>query len=716
MCGILCLTSVTVYGSETDLAFSAAEAAEFTSEAAQEPVTGEQDSASPVLTEENSSNGTAPAGGGVSGDAQGESISGGNGQADFQDEDIQDAEEQGTDAPDGGMIDSGVTDADAGNDGNADGQKEAGTDAAVESVTEPVFSSGEEEGQAVGAATQSEIWKWDAISGTFSCYDKTGTQISISELVSKYTAAGNYYGYFRISGRYYCLDDTGKPRTGTVKLTANGVSASYYFRPEANSAGIPGEMYTGWRKINGKFGERWLYYDTGSSQEALGRLWIHKNVVTKLDTAVKGDSYYLLNSGGYIMKKAMRKAENGAYYLSDAKGVIYRNKLVTYKGNQYYVGSSGKRASWQNSWHRLKYANNRLYYFGNTPGKVEKKTGWQQVFVKGKFKGWYYFNKKGVHFADRLLQNGLYFTSIGRLASGLTVMNGKLYFFAPSTSAERNGKMAKNELVFYKNKRYYAGADGRLKKYGWQQVGNDYYYFKNYTAVRNTFITRNGVNGYLDDTGRFTTGWVVVDSAKNKVKYIDTLTKGFAKNTSRVIGGLTYYFDSEGYRINDVSDRVSGPYSLIVDCTNGVMTVYNYNRTIPVKSIRVSVGLPSTPTITGTFTLRRAGRWQQLMGNSWGQYASQISGNYLIHSIPAGSPDPHQVPMQYYYALGQPASHGCVRTNVADAKWVYDHCNGSTITIKYGTYQELECFKGPLGRNAIVPMTTPNTDPTDPSV
>ena len=50
-----------------------------------------------------------------------------------------------------------------------------------------------------------------------------------------------------------------------------------------------------------------------------------------------------------------------------------------------------------------------------------------------------------------------------------------------------------------------------------------------------------------------------------------------------MIDGLKYYFDKNGYRINDVSDRVQGPYYVEVDRKNGVMTVYNKAKTIPVK-------------------------------------------------------------------------------------------------------------------------------------
>ena len=68
-------------------------------------------------------------------------------------------------------------------------------------------------------------------------------------------------------------------------------------------------------------------------------------------------------------------------------------------------------------------------------------------------------------------------------------------------------------------------------------------------------------------------------------------------------------------------------YTVEVDRVNGVMTIYaDANRTIPVKTIRVSVGNPGTDTPTGRYKLTRYSRWQALMGPSWGQYGTHVDG------------------------------------------------------------------------------------------
>ena len=162
-------------------------------------------------------------------------------------------------------------------------------------------------------------------------------------------------------------------------------------------------------------------------------------------------------------------------------------------------------------------------------------------------------------------------------------------------------------------------------------------------------------------------------------------------------------------------------YFLEVDRVNGVMTVYtDSSKTIPIKTIRVSVGLPGTPTWTGTYRLSRSAVWQPLMGPSWGQYGTHVDGcgqgGIFIHSIACGQPNRYNLPVGEYLKLGQPASHGCIRACVADAKWVYENCNGSVIHIMDGKYKADDVFKGPLGKKPITPLRgAGNFDPTDPA-
>ena len=86
------------------------------------------------------------------------------------------------------------------------------------------------------------------------------------------------------------------------------------------------------------------------------------------------------------------------------------------------------------------------------------------------------------------------------------------------------------------------------------------------------------------------------------------------------------------------------------------------------------------------------------------------TGGIFIHSVAGSTRSVYNLPAGEYLKLGQPASHGCIRTCVADAKWVYENCNGSTIHIySSGNYVNNESFKGPLAADRWQLSVEPET-------
>ena len=564
---------------------------------------------------------------------------------------------------------------------------------------------------------QKKYWLWTG--STFRYYNASGNFTSVTDL----KISGKLQ---KIGSDYYTLKTNGTPYTGIKKLAAGSDTFEYYFKPAKDTDGIPGKLFHGgWMYyVNSKGVKRFIYCSPKAA--TIGQVMKHGTYVSKV---MSKTNTFLLSSGGYVLKNTMAKAQNNAYYVTNSKGHVIKSKLVKYNHNRYYFGSDGKRTTWKNSWHKCAGASNKYYYFGSTAGRVAEKTGWQKVTgTSGQFLGWFYFDNNGNHYQNKMLtakssQKSYYFTSSGKVASGITTINNKKYFFATSNSTTHRGWMYKNTLIRYKNNWYYADSKGVLKKSGWQKVGKYWYYLKDYKVLTNQAIKRGKVNGRLDNQGRFTTGWVVISDYNNKVKYINPSTgKDYVKNTSCWIDGKLYYFDKNGYRRNDISSIYKGPYYVEVDRINGVMTVYtNSSKTIPVKTIRVSVGLSGTPTWTGTYTLRSSLRWQPLMGPSWGQYGTHVEGcgqgGIFVHSVAGATRSVYNLSVGEYMKLGNPASHGCIRVCVADAKWVYYNCNGATIRIFDGKYNKNETFKGPLGRKPITPLRgSGNFDPTDPAV
>lgn len=160
------------------------------------------------------------------------------------------------------------------------------------------------------------------------------------------------------------------------------------------------------------------------------------------------------------------------------------------------------------------------------------------------------------------------------------------------------------------------------------------------------------------------------------------------------------------------------PYYLMVNRAMNTVTVYALDDdgyyTVPVKAMVCSVGRQGHATPLGTFSLGGRWPWLHMFDNSYGQYATQISGNILFHSVCYTKRDPSTLMSEEYNMLGGPASLGCVRLQTMDAKWIYDNCaSGTKVTVYDGTNP------GPLGKpDKLVAEITPaldnGWDPTDP--
>lgn len=554
----------------------------------------------------------------------------------------------------------------------------------------------------------SSSWMWNTTDKAFNYYGSKGKQES-------FTANAVY----KINGNCYFLPANGKPYTGEKYTTYNGNTGYYMFSSTADSNGIPGKMVlNAWASKSTTQGTQWRYYGSNGvyQKKGIGAYDLKSN-----------NTLYFLDANGYLIKNKMRKAANGYYYLSNSYGVVYREKLVKYGSYRYYFVGDGRRATWKNRWVKCKGAGNRYYYFGSTAGRIKEQKGIKKVTVSGKFIGWFYFSSAGNSFLNAW-KDGRYYLSDGRMASGVTKINGNYYFFRRSTSSSYKGKVYKSQWIKYNGKYYYASKNGILAESGWKRIKADgkyyYFYFQNCVALTNkSGMKRGSTYGILDSRGRFVkAGWFVYNNKKNYARYIDPSTGKIVKNTVKVINGVQYRFDKYGNRVNDrTSEFKQSSYYLECDRVNGVMTVYtSSNKKIPIKTIRVSVGAAGTETPLGTYKLKRSQRWQPLMGPSWGQYGTHVKGagqgGIFVHSIACSEMNDHNLPVAEYLKLGNPASHGCIRCCVADAKWIYDNCNGSTIRIFDGTYKSDEALKGPLGRNPLTALRGNKTfDPTDPA-
>lgn len=159
------------------------------------------------------------------------------------------------------------------------------------------------------------------------------------------------------------------------------------------------------------------------------------------------------------------------------------------------------------------------------------------------------------------------------------------------------------------------------------------------------------------------------------------------------------------------------PYYIKVNYKAQVVNIFRKDNqgsyTIPLKAMVCSTG-SATP-ISGVYAMPRKYRWIKLIGDVWGQYSTQITGNILFHSVPYLQKDPSTLITNYYDKLGTYASAGCIRLTTADALWIYNNCPIGTKVEFYSSSNP-----GPLGKPVARKLSQEkspyrNWDPTDPA-
>lgn len=123
----------------------------------------------------------------------------------------------------------------------------------------------------------------------------------------------------------------------------------------------------------------------------------------------------------------------------------------------------------------------------------------------------------------------------------------------------------------------------------------------------------------------------------------------------------------------------STPYIVMVDRGNRKIGIYQgwQGAWRNVKYWSCTVGAPSTPTVSGVFKVGSRGYYFN-SGNVRCFWWTQFYGDYLFHST------------TYYHngavadsRLGLALSHGCVRLDINNAKWIYDTIPSGTTVVVY---------------------------------
>lgn len=255
------------------------------------------------------------------------------------------------------------------------------------------------------------------------------------------------------------------------------------------------------------------------------------------------------------------------------------------------------------------------------------------------------------------------------------------------------------------------GSQGELQfKYVWQKDN-----WKEWGVIKD-FSGTSQISWTPPTVGKYQ---VIVDIKANGITQSNSVwfTVKEAKEGWYYEGGYKFYYKNgqKQLDLDGILPRQSNYYIKVNRKTCSV-TVYakdgNNGYIIPVKRFACSVGLPSSQTPTGTFYTPAKYRWRTLMGPSYGQYCTRIVRGVLFHSVAGRNMTSYNLNAKDYNKLGQPASHGCVRLNVRDAKWIYDNCPLKTRVTIYDSSDP-----GPLGKPATIKIPAGQTwDPTDPNI
>lgn len=132
--------------------------------------------------------------------------------------------------------------------------------------------------------------------------------------------------------------------------------------------------------------------------------------------------------------------------------------------------------------------------------------------------------------------------------------------------------------------------------------------------------------------------------------------------------------------INSFSIASKTSYLVYLNLAKQITYVYegSNNNWNLIKEFTCSTGVEGKETPKGIFAVTNRGDWFYAEEFQQGaKYWVQFMGDYLFHSLPFDETQSTVLD----YTLGVPASHGCIRLNVEDAKWLYDNISNDTKII-----------------------------------
>lgn len=435
------------------------------------------------------------------------------------------------------------------------------------------------------------------------------------------------------------------------KLSAKGYTVGIYANKDWFTNYLTDSRFNNWTKwvaqyntvcnYKGKY-DMWQCSSTGRVPGISGNVDLNYSYSPFENSYGGGNT----NNGGTTNKYSdgLNEIEGELYYFKNNRIDTSYSGLAQY-GNEWYYIENGKV-----NWNYTGLAQRGIEWFYIEKGKLN----WNHSGIVEYNNQWFYVERGRLNWNYTGLGqsgNDWYYIVGGRVNWGYTglVQRGNEWFYIENGKLDWSytGLVQKgNEWFFVRNGRLDWGYTGLACN------GEYYFYVK---------------NGRLD--------WNYSGYAQ-----IDGQGEYYEVRNGRLVGGTLTLAKMHGVANNQDSPT---NYIVIVDRAAhrvGVFKGSKYNWA-DAKYYKCCVGKPSTPTISGTYYIKSRGKYFDTgtKGRCW--YFTQINGNYLFHSVIYDrQPSPKKI---IDNSMDAAVSHGCVRLDLENAKWIYDNIPKNTKVIIY---------------------------------
>ena len=479
---------------------------------------------------------------------------------------------------------------------------------------------------------------------------------------------------------------------------------------EEKNVEIPSNLTPGWFLKEGD----WYYYDLNGTRASgwryIGNVWYYFN----------GDN---ISKPG-VMSKSTHQLINGNMFVFDASGAMQTGWILEPEGWYYADGSGALANGWRyvnGAWYYLDGSNTEHpylmlnntkktiagcdYYFANggamRTGWILEPEGWYYAREYGTIKGWlylgnlwYYLDGNNEEYPglmvsgqDKVIAGEKYsFNPNGDMRAGWYMSNsGEWYYYDNYSGQICSGWKYVNNNWYYLDPQH----NNKMIPGGWKKFDNGYYLFNSDGSMVTNWSYVNGNWYYFSSDGLMRTGWQWIGNKWYYFYYENDSHGGVYGAMARATSIDGWQLQTDGSMLTDKQAEMSQMaqaynsntnYLILVDRAACKVAVYagRFGAWNNIMYWDCAPGKASTPTVSGTFTVQGKGYYFD-SGSARCYWYTQFYGNYLFHSV---------LYSKYNGSLmdgrvGVPLSHGCVRLQIDNAKWIYDNIPRGTKVVIY---------------------------------